>query len=145
VAYEAQAAIMLEMAAGTQPLDDLATGALLGKAARGPIAIDSLIRMVVNDLKNGDPVGGIAAKFHAGLAELFISAVKVARDETGLNRVGLSGGVFQNARFFEYILERLENEKFDVLCHRHVPTNDGGLALGQVVVADAVLRQKKTP
>ena len=144
VAYEAQAAIMLEMAAGAQPVDDFSMDAPPGEAGPGPIAIDSLIRMVVNAIVNGDSVGNVASRFHTGLAELFVSAVKAARDQTGLTRVGLSGGVFQNARFFEYVLKRLEEEKFDVLCHKNVPTNDGGLALGQVVVADAMLRQKKT-
>jgi hydrogenase maturation protein HypF len=56
---------------------------------------------------------------------------------TAINRVALSGGVCQNVYFFEHLLDLLTTAKFEVLTHHEVPANDGGIALGQVVIADA--------
>jgi hydrogenase maturation protein HypF len=61
------------------------------------------------------------------------------RNEKSCNRVALSGGVYQNRLFFEYMMRRLTEEGFDVLSHSLVPTNDGGIALGQAVIANATL------
>ena len=136
--YEAQAAIELEMIS-------LASSPLLEKAPpiklNGPLSIDWLVRAVVDRVLSGDSVEQIAGGFHLSLAELFINAARAARDKTGCESVALSGGVFQNRLFFEYILDRLKRERFNVYCHQQVPTNDGGLALGQAVIADAVTRQ----
>jgi len=70
-----------------------------------------------------------------------VQSALVAREKHGIGAVGLSGGVYQNTLFFELMLRRLQEAGFDVLTHTLLPTNDGGLALGQVVVADAVLRR----
>jgi hydrogenase maturation protein HypF len=84
----------------------------------------------------------IAARFHVGLVELFVDRLIICRDKYGLNTVALSGGVHQNASFAHYLLDRLKQERFNCITHRQVPANDGGLALGQLLVADHQARQK---
>jgi hydrogenase maturation protein HypF len=90
----------------------------------------------VNDLRADITRERIAARFHRTLVELFVAAARAARQATGIQRAGLSGGVFQNVFFFAAMLRRLQEEGFEVITHRQVPMNDGGLALGQVVIAD---------
>ncbi len=81
------------------------------------------------------PVGAIAAGFHLAVARLIADTAGALRDETGLDRVGLSGGVFQNVLLVRLAPAELTARGFQVLTHRLVPPNDGGLALGQVAVA----------
>jgi hydrogenase maturation protein HypF len=64
--------------------------------------------------------------------------------ETGLKRVALSGGVFQNRLLLEKTGAALRSEGFEVLTHRQVPCNDGGISLGQVVVANAISQERGT-
>ena len=78
----------------------------------------------------------IAARFHNALAE---GIVKVAR-EAGQERVALTGGCFQNRLLSRRAAERLTAAGFEVLQHRQVPANDGGLSLGQIMVAAAQLQ-----
>lgn len=139
VSYEAQAAIELEMIADETD-DDFYSDSLFEKSSAGSISIIPLIQCVVNDIHKNERKEQIAAKFHNTLVELFLQIVCTARDATSINRVGLSGGVYQNVFFFTTMLKRLQEEGFEVLTHRQVPTNDGGIALGQVVIADANAR-----
>jgi len=138
--YEAQGAIALEMAAAGRDCEPYKLEHSRGSG--GPIGLNSLITAIVRDIERGEPTESIAGRFHLTLADLLIKAVESAREENGLNRVGLSGGVYQNKLFFEYIVKELEARGFDVLTHRRVPTNDGGLALGQAIIADASYADK---
>lgn len=98
-------------------------------------------RALLEDLVLGTPVPVIAARFHKGLAIVIARMVEeLSRHEVGedaVRVVALSGGVFQNRVLLEQVSARLEAAGFDVLTHRHVPANDGGLALGQAAVAAA--------
>jgi hydrogenase maturation protein HypF len=139
--YEAQAAMALEMAAMRAtgrptpwPLPD----ELIFQEA---LPFDWLIRACIRRRDRGDSVSEIAQGFHATLAEVFIETAQRARDTFKLNHVALSGGVYQNTLFLEYLVRRLEAASFQVWIHERVPTNDGGLALGQVVVANAKLQR----
>jgi len=76
--------------------------------------------------------------------DLFTRLCAALRLETGLGRVALSGGVFQNLLLFTGLKESLEKQGFTVISHTLVPTNDGGIALGQAVVA-AALTQNERP
>ena len=138
ISYEAQAAIELEM-----QVDEAETAvygdALENVGGKGALPVGPLVRAVWQDVQQRTEPGKIAARFHWTLAELFLRAALRAREETGISTVGLSGGVFQNVQFFHYLLRRLQEENFEVLTHREVPTNDGGIALGQTVIADAGL------
>ncbi|KAA3634449.1 MAG: carbamoyltransferase HypF [Calditrichaeota bacterium] len=132
VNYDAQAAIALESVAmygkkqKVELLDDIS----------GEIDISNLLKTVVERILNNYPVADIALYFHQQLAEYFIAAVQAARNDLNLNTVALSGGVFQNKLFSEYIYKRLSEENFNLLVHTKVPVNDGGLSLGQVLIAN---------
>jgi hydrogenase maturation protein HypF len=135
VSYEAQAAIELEMMATDAASSAITIGSVAGT---GSLDIRPIIRHIVTGLLTGRSKAELAAEFHIMLAELFADAAVSARTETGVNVVGLSGGVYQNVMFFTRMLERLQSDGFRVITHTQVPTNDGGLALGQAVIADAL-------
>lgn len=90
-----------------------------------------MISAILDDLRRGHRPELIAVRFHGGLAE---GAVRVAQ-AAGLPRVVLTGGCFQNRLLLSLARQRLEEEGFAVYSHRLVPPNDGGLSLGQAVVA----------
>jgi len=79
----------------------------------------------------------ISGKFHLGVANLILSLAEKIRSERGLNRVALSGGVFQNLLLVKHVNALLREAKFEVFTHSRVPTNDGGISLGQVAIANA--------
>lgn len=130
--FEAEAAIRLEMI-----LDEKENGSYCDgiETGQGPLATDALIRQLVKDYCDGIALPVLSARFHNTLADVFCSAAKMAREKYAINRVGLSGGVYQNKYFFERITGLLKKEGFDVISHASVPTNDGGLALGQTAIA----------
>jgi hydrogenase maturation protein HypF len=90
-----------------------------------------MIEAILADVKNGISVEKISAKFHNALAEATIAVAK----SFGLNRVALSGGCFQNRYLTERVVRRLREEKFQPYWHQRVPTNDGGIAPGQIFAA----------
>ncbi len=94
-----------------------------------------LIRRVVEDLHAGIPPSTISAKFHNAVAGMVRDVLIHLRQREGVSRVVLSGGVFQNTLLLERTLRRLEAARFEVYTHRRVPSNDGGIALGQAAVA----------
>jgi len=135
VSYEGQAAIELETLA-----DRSVTEAYEFEiGADGVIKAERVIQGVVEDLLEGRSAGLVSAKFHQGVAGLIAAVARRIRDERGLNRVALSGGVFQNALLLESACRGLEAEGFEVFTHRRVPPNDGGIALGQAAAANARL------
>jgi hydrogenase maturation protein HypF len=126
VHYEAQGAMEFEAAADPE----------CGEAY--PLTIDDLSplwRGIIVDLRRQEPLSRISARFHRGLANSVTDACHVARRETGVAIVGLTGGVFQNTLLTRLVRANLEQSGFTVLTHRLVPPNDGGLALGQALVA----------
>jgi hydrogenase maturation protein HypF len=137
VVYEGQAAIELEALAA--PADRAYPFAI--KYGQ-PLILDvgPLIRAIVQDLQQGVPPGLIAGRFHRSIAELLAAVCVLARRQTGLGEVALSGGVFQNRLLLEQLLDRLEELDFKVYRNQQVPPNDGGLSLGQAVVAAAHLK-----
>ncbi|MFQ5568965.1 MAG: carbamoyltransferase HypF [Rhodothermales bacterium] len=139
--YEAQAAIALEMAVDVS-VEEHYSAALANVVGSGALPVVPLIQAMVADIRRGVPVGAVAARFHRSVAEIFLRAAEAAREQHRLHRVGLSGGVFQNMQLFTMLVRRLQDRGFEVLAHSNVPTNDGGLALGQVVVADAMLANR---
>ncbi len=94
-----------------------------------------VVRGVVGDLLREVPAATIAARFHATLADVLAQVCERIRERTGIAAVALSGGVFQNAWLLKAAIERLDARGFEVYSHRQVPTNDGGLSLGQAAVA----------
>jgi hydrogenase maturation protein HypF len=130
VTYEAQAAIELEAKAD---LD--ASGSYQFDLRLPEIDIRPVLRAVVTDVLAGTEPAVVSARFHRAVAELVLQASQSLRATTGINRVALSGGVFQNVTLLELAARHLEEAGFDLLVHHKVPPNDGGLALGQAVIA----------
>ncbi len=95
-----------------------------------------LVRAAAEDLASGVRPGRVSARFHEGMADVAAALLRRAAVEHGRLPVVLTGGCFQNARLAEGVLRRLEGD-FDVRLHGEVPPGDGGIALGQALVADA--------
>ena len=98
-------------------------------------------RAAVADLVAGVPEGRVSARFHATLAEATATVVERLWESKEPLPVALTGGVFQNALLCAAVESRLSKE-IRVLRHREVPPGDGGIALGQALIADAILRDK---
>jgi hydrogenase maturation protein HypF len=94
-----------------------------------------ILEEVVRDRLAGVPVHTISARFHATLVAIISEAVERVREKTGINKVALSGGTFQNRYLFRETKRTLTNGKFDILYHHSVPANDGGISLGQAMAA----------
>jgi hydrogenase maturation protein HypF len=135
VSYEAQAAIELETVAGAR----CASGPSYRFAVEDDL-IDPrpVLRSMVSDLRDGREVGDIASAFHVAVARLIADAAEHVRAASGIDCVALSGGVFQNVLVTRLARAELARRRFTVLTHRLVPPNDGGLALGQVVIAGSI-------
>ena len=133
--YEGQAAIELETAATS------ATGVYPFEIGSGePFQVDlrPAIRAIVHDVEAGGSIGEISARFHLTVAKVIAACCERIRESCGLNRVCLSGGAFQNLRLLGHAVTSLREKKLEVFIHRRVPTNDGGLALGQAVIAGLI-------
>jgi len=133
--YEGQAPMLVESAAA---------GRVEGTyefrlESDGPFQIDlrPAVVQLADELAGGADVGVVSAKFHNTVAAFLLAAARRAREATGLAVAALSGGCFANRYLTDRLVGLLEADGFEVLTHRRVPTNDGGVALGQAVVAAA--------
>jgi hydrogenase maturation protein HypF len=140
VHYEGQAAIEMEMIADHGVKDEYP---FILHQDEDPMVVDSkeMIRGIVSDLLDGVPSSRISGKFHQTIARLIVETCKTIRTKESLNRVVLSGGVFQNIFLLSLVTEGLKRSGFDVYIHHLVPTNDGGISLGQAVIAHRRLFQ----
>ena len=144
VLYEGQAAIELEMLA-QQPEQGIQSGIYpftIRTRDQMPVTLDvtPMFRAIVSDIEQGVPASQIAGRFHRSTAELLATMCLGTREQTGLNAVALSGGVFQNRLLLEQLVTRLEEMAFQVYINQRVPPNDGGISLGQIAVAAAHLQ-----
>lgn len=147
VRFEGQAAMELEMAADNSkrpPAETEIYPYQLPRDRRKEIPVGPIIASVVRDVKNGVPPQRISTRFHWTLVFLFAELCRRLRSRTGLNRVALSGGVFQNAILLEGLTRMLEEHGFSVYSHRLVPANDGGICLGQALAAAEILKKKSS-
>jgi hydrogenase maturation protein HypF len=141
VNYEAQAAIELEMAMTSSDED---TGypmrlvpQLVPESDHWIISTRPLFEALLDDLGRNVPVAAISRRFHNGLVAGFVELATLLRKKTDLNRVCLSGGTFHNVYLSERLEVRLSEAGFEVFTQKEVPSGDGGLSLGQAVVAAA--------
>ncbi|MDW8396498.1 MAG: carbamoyltransferase HypF [Anaerolineae bacterium] len=132
--YEGQAAIELE---GIAQQGGCAEAYPFAIREGQPIQIEvaPMLSAILSDVRGGVPLPLVAARFHTTLAQALAVVCMRLRATRGLNVVALSGGVFQNLVLTEQVVASLEAEGFEVLVHRQVPPNDGGLALGQAASA----------
>ncbi len=140
ITYEAQAAIELEMAADPKVTDSYEPR-FMEDGEDLILDVKALIAEVYGDILRGTPVPMIAAKFHNWLATSVLKFAEFAREERGTDRVVLSGGAFQNRLLLERTLEMLRRKNFQVHFNEKVPTNDGGVSLGQAYTAALLLRE----
>jgi hydrogenase maturation protein HypF len=133
--YEGQAAVELEQLADPAERGAYRAAITLGE----PLLIDGrdLVRAVAEDLAAGKSRSVIAGRFHNGVAGLITECCGLLRERHGLGTVALSGGVFQNLLLLHATVAQLEARGFSVLVHSRVPCHDGGISLGQAVVAAA--------
>jgi hydrogenase maturation protein HypF len=136
VSYEAQAAIELEALAVNAP-DNLSSYPFSIDRQSGVkvISLGRLLTAVIEDIRGRVPAPVISSRFHNTLAEMIVGTCLLISEESGLKRVALSGGVFQNRLLFRLATDALKKEGFKVLTHSLVPNNDGGISLGQAVIA----------
>jgi hydrogenase maturation protein HypF len=138
VTFEGQAAIELEAAAQSGVTDSYSFEIASGLPAQ--IDMRPSIREIVRDLENGQSRNVIAARFHNTIAAVISEICERVRLSEHLNRVCLSGGTFQNVYLAEHALAALSQRGFEVFLHSEVPPNDGGIALGQAVIANEIMK-----
>ena len=140
VDYEAQAAVELEMAAmegnnGSYPFS------IVERDGVNVVGLEDLFRGILQDMTEGAPRSGMADRFHRTVAQIVVGMCRRLRESSGIGQVALSGGVFQNRLLLKLTAGALEGAGFEVLTHSKVPTNDGGISLGQAVIANSVAGQ----
>jgi hydrogenase maturation protein HypF len=157
VSFEGQAAMTLEFVADTEEggsypllvapvpttLNDAVEHLPEEVAAESVLELDwrPLVEAILEDSRQGVEAGIIAARFHTSLVDAIVAVARAI----GESRVALTGGCFQNRLLTERATRRLREAGFEVLLHRQVPPNDGGISLGQVAVAAARLGQESLP
>src|SRR5215211_2913098 len=141
--YEGQAAIELELAANG-PTNQAYPFRLRPEGEMWTVETRELISGVVGDLLAGRETREISSTFHRTMAEIITTTCAKIRESNGVTTVALSGGTFQNMLLLTQTTDLLEEKHFMVHKHRRIPANDGGLALGQAILADTVFREKLT-
>ena len=136
--YEGQAAMELEALAGRRPGSEYPCrfAERNGRAVLDPLP---LLAVLGRRRQGGANPADLAADFHASISWAVAELVRNAAEETGLGTVALGGGVFQNARFLESLVTRLEAARLRVLLPRRLSPNDGAISYGQAAVAAAIL------
>jgi hydrogenase maturation protein HypF len=137
VTYEAQAAIELEMITDSGVTDVYSYNIITGDEYI--IDVGEVFRGIVFDLNHEVPKGVISAKFHNTVADFIVSMCEKLRIENDIKKVVLSGGTFQNTYLITEVTRRLTEKEFITYFHKRIPTNDGGLSLGQAVIADSYI------
>lgn len=140
ISYEAQAAIELEAVAR----DASSATELPWSVHDGEVDWTSTFAGLTDGVREGTALADLAAGFHCAFAAATAHLAARIAAATGVHTVGLTGGVFQNRLLLGQVRSALEGAGFEVLTHRHVPANDGGLALGQAALGAAHLRARNS-
>ncbi|MBA2441062.1 MAG: carbamoyltransferase HypF [Rubrobacter sp.] len=140
--YEGQAAVELELAADG-PASHGYPFRLRPEGEGWVVETQEVIGGVVEELLQTRPAGEVSSRFHRTMAEMVVAGCEQLRETDGGGAVALSGGVFQNVTLLEQATGLLEERGFTVYRHRRVPANDGGISLGQAVLAGAVSKGKR--
>ena len=140
ISYEGQAAVELMLAAVTLEGEPFSWGMVPAGDTRWHITVSPLIRDIVSAVRSGTDISTISRRFHVTIVNFLYNVIKKAVTFSGIRRVALSGGVFQNALLFEGLVAKLERQGYTVLAHEQVPCNDGGISLGQAVIGREYLK-----
>ena len=144
VNYEGQAAIKLESIADEHIIDHypFAIDVSAGARCSVPFIIQwqSVIKHIMEDLQHKTANSIISARFHNSIVEMVAKVCIILQASKGINDVVLSGGGFQNKFLFKRLLNKLSSRNFNVYFHKKVPCNDGGISLGQAVIAGERLK-----
>ena len=141
VNYEGQAAVEFEQSIDVVT-NDRYSFYFVESGGRYLIKWDEMIKQVVFDVESGVGIGMISAKFHNGLAEVVSKVVGEIAEDKGFEKVVLSGGVFMNIFLLDALTDKLKEKGLQIYTHSRVPANDGGIALGQLVAGDAMLKER---
>jgi hydrogenase maturation protein HypF len=142
--YEGQAAMELESVAQTYCQTEAKYE--YGITEQGNLLIvepGGIVRGLVIDLGKSIPVHLIAYKFHNSIAQMIIDVCLKIKERTGIGKVALSGGVFQNRLLLELTLRKLTKRGFICYYQKKIPPNDGGISLGQAIIANEIGRGKR--
>ncbi len=135
--YEAQAAIELEMLAHDRADEtNYYPFSIIEQNGLSVVKLQDLLAAIIHDLQIHTAKATMAAKFHNTIAQMIEKLCQVISDKTGITQVVLSGGVFQNRLLLRKAVSLLEADGFTVFTHQQVPCNDGGISLGQAVIAN---------
>ena len=135
ITYEGQASIELEMKMEKERKRKHYNYEIRKEKNVYIIDPEIILREIVEDIKKKIGTGIISFKFHITISEIINQICKILRDERNINKVCLSGGVFQNVFLLNETIKLLKKNKFEVFIHNRVPANDGGLSLGQAIIA----------
>ena len=134
VSFEGQAAMELE-AAAKPGSGDVLPYRIFQEGETSILDLIPLVKAIVEGRLAGMEVLGLASAFHTTLIASFTDMAGRLRERTGISRVALSGGCFQNRILLAGCADELERGGFEVFTHQRIPANDGGVALGQAVIA----------
>jgi hydrogenase maturation protein HypF len=137
--YEGQAAVELEMAAYEEDYVHIQKDYpyhIVEEEDIRVVRLGELFSAIIEDLRQDISKGRISVKFHNTIAQMTDEMCRLTADDTGITQVALSGGVFQNRLLLRKTVSLLESDGFQVFTHRQVPCNDGGISLGQAVIAN---------
>lgn len=139
--YEGQAAMELEAVAGEIRSDEDSAYhiEIIPRDGAHVVLLDALLGAVTRDIQAQRPVAAVSAAFHNSVACMIVSMAQLARQERGVGVLALSGGCFQNRQLLRLTVNGLDMAGFTVLTHHQVPCNDGGLSLGQAMVANTLV------
>jgi hydrogenase maturation protein HypF len=143
VIYEGQAAIELEVAASAAEWNNEPYPYDIQAGDSSKIDVKPMIHAIVEDIQKKTSPALIASRFHQTIVSVFAECANQARKSTGLDRVVLSGGVFQNRLLLDNLITQLDKLQFRVFTNHLVPPNDGGISLGQIAIAAAIIRNKE--
>lgn len=118
-------------------MNKMETGSYQFEIQDGKVNVRSVIEALIADIRNGAELSILSARFHNSVANMTRDAIKQINHESALKEIVLSGGVWQNMALLGRTVQKLQGEGFDVKIHHQIPTNDGGLALGQALVGAA--------
>lgn len=139
ISYDAQGAIELEAIAAEGNIESYTYSISKDKVLI--VNIETIIQEILGDIDKGTSFSIISAKFHNTIINITIQMVCKLRDEYGINKVILSGGVFENQYLLINTIDKLQEKDFEVFFNNLIPTNDSGVSFGQIAVVNEILKK----